>query len=155
MFAVQDLERLSAAVTPAMPALADGILLQVLSALAPLVPFLIRIGGAILCLCVVVFLTYSIVVLVCPELGDLFSGVARGMWGDWKSARAASFAESPVGRAYSSYKERAGVHDGASYPVESCSLGPREDSGGGGSFSGYDYGEHLDIVPSDNVDLED
>jgi len=128
---------------------------QVIEALTWLVPKLIQIGGGILVLFVVVWIAWTIIGFICPEISDFVHGVAGEMWGNYKSERAERFANSPVGRGVAAYKERSSVHEGASYPVESYSLGPKEYQENGGSFSGYDYNNMYDIVPGDNVDLED
>ena len=126
---------------------------QVTEALTALVPVLIQVAVAIIALCCVVVATYFVVKFICPELSDFISGVAGGMWDNYIADRKERFMNSPVGRGYALYKERSGVHDSTYMPIESYSLGPREDFdsplGDGVDYIGYGN------IHLDHVDRED
>jgi len=121
-----------------------AILPIVVAGLTALIPILFKVAMALISLGAIVFAFYSVVTLVCPELQGIFTGTIGGMWSNYKADRLERLGRSSVGRGYATYKERSGVHDGASYPIESYSLGPHEDSEG--SFSGYDYNESFGNV---------
>jgi len=127
------------------------ILPIVLDSLAGLVPVLFMVGSAVVFLSVVLFTVYEVLKFVSPT----FAGVVDEYWNGYRSDVRENFLGSPLGRAYSAYRERSGVHDGAELYIESRSLGPKEYIENKGSFSGYDFSDKMNIVPADNVDLED
>jgi len=127
----------------------------ILQGLVSFIPLLFQIAAFVISFCAVIFVLYSVITVVCPELRGIIFGTIGGMLDNYKADRKERFANSPVGRGYAAYKERSGVHDGAEgIYIESRSLGPKEYNENEGSFSGYEWNE-MNIVPEDNVDLED
>jgi hypothetical protein len=129
------------------------VLPQIVDNLLSLIPVLMKVAIGILLPFIIIFAFGIVVLLICPELRDIVGGTIGGIYHNYKSDRLERFRNSPVGRGYAAYKERVGVHDGASYSVESYSLGPVEHSVDSDSFSGYDY--NMDYGNVEFVDLED
>jgi len=85
----------------------ENILLPiVLNGLSSLISVLLHIAVILMSFFCVLYGTWLVVSLICPELHDIIVGTIGGVWDNYKADRKERFANSPVGRGYAAYKER-------------------------------------------------
>jgi len=125
------------------------LLPRVVDNLTALMPVFLRVVVVVLSPIIIVFATGLVVLMICPELRGILSCTVGEMWSNYKSER---FPNSPIGRGYAAYKERSS--DSVYMPIESYSLGPREDFDSPSLGDGVDYTGYGNVY-LDHVDRED